>query len=76
VLNYYLYLLDVDVECHYKPLPLDECIKKINHARQRLRDVVANAREHMTQYEVQLATAIVEHRHPYFCEGNDHDPVE
>jgi hypothetical protein len=53
-----------------------EFIKQINQARQRLKDVVANAKEHRTQYEVQLATAIVEHKHPQFCEGTDHDPAE
>jgi hypothetical protein len=41
-----------------------------------LKDVVENAEEHRTQLEVQLETAIVEHKHPHFCEGNDHDPVE
>jgi hypothetical protein len=41
-----------------------------------LKDVVANAKEHRTQYEVQLATVIVEHKHPHFFEGNDHDPME
>jgi hypothetical protein len=29
-----------------------------------------------TQYKVELATVIVEHKHPNLCEGNDHDPVE
>jgi hypothetical protein len=36
----------------------------------------AKAKEHRTQYEVQLATVIVEHKHPHCCEENDHDPVE
>jgi hypothetical protein len=30
----------------------------------------------MTQYEAQLATAIVEQKYPHLCEGNDHDPLE
>jgi hypothetical protein len=55
------------VDCHDKPLPLDECITQINQARQRLKDVVANTKEHMTQYEVQLATTIVEHKHPHLA---------
>jgi hypothetical protein len=55
---------------------LDKCVKQINQARKRLKDVVANAKEHMTQYKVKLATLIVEHNHPHFCEGNDHVLVE
>jgi hypothetical protein len=46
VLNFYLLLSDIEVDCHHnKPLPLDECIKQINQARQMLKDVVANAKD-------------------------------
>jgi hypothetical protein len=76
VLNYYLSLSDVEVDAHGKPLSLEECIKKINQARQKLKDMVANAKEHRTQFEVELETAIVEHNHPYLCEGNEHVPVD
>jgi hypothetical protein len=75
MLNYYLSLLDVEVDCHDKALPLEECIKQINQVRQRLKYVVANAKEQITQYEVLLVTAITEHKQPRFCEGNDHDSV-
>jgi hypothetical protein len=76
VLNYYLSLSDVEVDAHDKPLPMEECIKQINQARQKLKDVVANAKEHRTQFEMELATAIVEHKHPYLCDGNEYDPVD
>jgi hypothetical protein len=76
VLNVYLSLSDLEVDCQEKPLLLDECITQINQARQRLKDVVANVKTHMTQNEVQLATVFVEHKHPHFCEGNDHDSVK
>jgi hypothetical protein len=76
LLNYYLSLSDVDVDAHDKPIPVEECIKQINQARQKLKDVVANAKEHRTQFEVELATVIVEHKHPYLCDGTDHDPVD
>jgi hypothetical protein len=69
VLNYYLSLSDVEVDAHDKPLSLEECIKQINQARKNLKDVVANAKEHRTQFEVELATYIVEHNHPHLCEG-------
>jgi hypothetical protein len=65
VLNYYFSLSDVEADAHDKPLPVEECIKQINQARQKLKDVVANAKEHRTKFEVELATAIVEHKHPH-----------
>jgi hypothetical protein len=52
VLNYYLSLSDVEADAHDKPLPVEECIKQINQARQTLKDVVANTKEHVTQLEV------------------------
>jgi hypothetical protein len=76
VLNYYLSLSDVEVDAHNKPLSLEECIKQINQARQKLKDVVANAKEHRTQFEVELATAIMEHKHPYVCDRDEYDPVD
>jgi hypothetical protein len=76
VLNYYLSLSDVEVDAHNKPLSLKECIKQTNQARQKLKDVVANAKEHRTQFEVELATAIVEHNNPHLREGTEHDPVD
>jgi hypothetical protein len=76
VLNCYLSLFDVEADAHDKPLPVEECIKQINQARKNLKDVVANAKEHRTQLEVELANAIVEHKHPYLCDGNEYDPVD
>jgi hypothetical protein len=38
--------------------------------------VGANSKEHRTQFEVELETAIVEHNHPYLCDGNEYDPVD
>jgi hypothetical protein len=55
---------------------VEECIKKINQAKQKLKYVVTNAKEHRTQFEVELATAIVKHKHPYLCDGNEYDPVD
>jgi hypothetical protein len=75
VLNYYLSLWDVEADIHDKPVPVEECIKQ-NQARQKLKDVVANAKEHRTQFEVELATMIVEHNHPYLCDGNEYDLVD
>jgi hypothetical protein len=38
--------------------------------------VVANAKEHRRQYEVQMAQAIVEKRNPRYKEGEIFDTVE
>jgi hypothetical protein len=37
---------------------------------------VANTKEDRTQFEVELATAIVEHEHPHLCDWNEYDPVD
>jgi hypothetical protein len=44
VLNYYLSLSDVEADAHDKPLLMEECIKQINQARQKLKDMVANVK--------------------------------
>jgi hypothetical protein len=76
VLNFYLSRADVDREVHDKPLSIQECIKQLNFSRQKLKDVVASAREYRGQYEVEIAEAIVEKRNPRFKEGEIFDPVE
>jgi hypothetical protein len=45
VLNFYLSKSDVDRDAHDKPLSIKECIKQLNFSRQKLKDVVANAKE-------------------------------
>jgi hypothetical protein len=45
VLNFYLSRADVDREAHDKPLSIQECIKQLNFSRQKLKDVVANAKQ-------------------------------
>jgi hypothetical protein len=48
----------------------------LNFSRQKLKDVVANAKEHRGQYKVQVAQEIVEKRNPGYREGEIFDPVE
>jgi hypothetical protein len=76
VLNYYLSRADVDREVHDKPLSISECIKQLNFSRQKLKDVVANAKEYRGQYEAEIAEAIVEKRNPRFKDGDIFDPVD
>jgi hypothetical protein len=76
VLNYYLSRADVDREVHDKTLSIRECIKQLNFLRQKLKDVVANAKEYRGQYEAEIAEAIVEKGNPRLKEGEIFDPVE
>jgi hypothetical protein len=76
VLNFYLMKSDVDKEAHDCALPVQECNWQLNFSRQKLKDVVANAKEHRGKYEVQVAQAIVEKRKPRYKEGEIFDPAE
>jgi hypothetical protein len=76
VLNFYLMKSDVDKEAHDFALSVQECIRQLNFSRQKLKDVVANVKEHRGQYEVQLTHAILEKRNPGYKEGEILDPVE
>jgi hypothetical protein len=71
VLNYYLSIADVDREVHDKTLSIRECIKQLNFSRQKLKDVVANAKEYRGHYEAEIAEAMVG-----FKEGQIFHPVE
>jgi hypothetical protein len=55
ILNFYLMKSDVDKEAHDCVLSVQECIRQLNFSRQKLKDVVANAKEHRGQYEVEVA---------------------
>jgi hypothetical protein len=76
VLNFYLMKSDVDKEAHDCALLVQECIRQLNFIRQKLTDVVANAKEHRRQYEVQAAQVIVEKMNPRYKQGEIFDPVE
>jgi hypothetical protein len=69
VLNCYLMKSDVDKEAHECALSVQECIRQLNFSRKKLKDAVANAKEHRGQYEVQVVQAIVEKRNPGYKEG-------
>jgi hypothetical protein len=76
LLNFYLTKSDVDKEAHDCALPIQECIRQLNFARQKFKDVVANGKGHRGKYEVQVAQAVVEKRNPRYKEGGVFDPVE
>jgi hypothetical protein len=68
LLDYYYELSGVGAEFNI-PLTVRECIHQINNARSKLKDVVNNAVELRTQFEVDLAMAVVEHKMPEFRSG-------
>jgi hypothetical protein len=67
---------DVDKEARDCALPVQECIRQVNFSQKKLKDVVANAKEHRGKYERQVAEAILEKRNPRYKEGEIFDPVE
>jgi hypothetical protein len=67
-LDYYYDLSGVGADFDIS-LTIRECIHQINNARSKLKDVVNNATELRTQFEVDLAMAVVEHKRPEFRSG-------
>jgi hypothetical protein len=68
LLDYYYELSGVGAEFDIF-LTVRECIHQINNARSKLKDVVNNAVDLRTQFEVDLAMAVVEHKMPEFRSG-------
>jgi hypothetical protein len=68
LLDYYRELSDVEAEFEIS-LTIRECIHQIINARSKLKDVVNNSMDLCTQFEVDLAMAVVEHKIPEFCSG-------
>jgi hypothetical protein len=67
-MDYYHELSGVGAEFDIS-LTFRECIHQINNARSKLKDVVNNAVDLCTQFEVDLAMAVVEHKRPEFLSG-------
>jgi hypothetical protein len=67
-LEYYYDLSGVGAEFDIS-LTVRECIHQINSARSKLKYVVNTAIELRTQFEVDLAMAVVEHKRPEFRSG-------
>jgi hypothetical protein len=68
LLDYYYDLSGVGAEFDIS-LTVRECIHQINNARSKLKDAVNTAIELRTQFEVDLAMAVVEHKMPEFRSG-------
>jgi hypothetical protein len=68
MLNYYLARSNVDVEGFDKILPLSDCHRQAKNARAKLKDIVTDAKENGTSYELEVAIARVHKRHPELCD--------
>jgi hypothetical protein len=68
LLDYYRELFDVEAEFDIY-LTIRKCIHQINNARSKLKDVVNNAMDLRTQFEVDLAMAVVEQKMTEFRSG-------
>jgi hypothetical protein len=67
-MDYYYELSGVRAEFDIY-LTVRECIHQINNARSKLKDVVNNSVDLRTQFEIDLAMAVVEHKRPEFRSG-------
>jgi hypothetical protein len=50
---------DMEKGARDRALTVQECIRQLNILREKIKDVVANTKEHRGQYEVKVAEVIV-----------------
>jgi hypothetical protein len=54
------------VELFDTTLPMSDCHHQAKHTRAKLKDVVTDAKDNGTAYELEIASSRVHKRHPYF----------
>jgi hypothetical protein len=59
----------VEISVFDHNLPINDCIHQINNAREKLKDVITQATQLRSEFEVDLATAVIEHKHERFRTG-------
>jgi hypothetical protein len=64
VLNYYLTRSNVDMEAFDKTLLLSECHRQSQKIRAKLKDMITDAKDNGTAYEMEVVIARVHKRHP------------
>jgi hypothetical protein len=57
-------------------LPINDCIHQIKNARAKLKDVIPQATQLRSEFELDLATAVIEHKHERFRTGEEYDAVK
>jgi hypothetical protein len=71
ILNYYLAHSDVKVECFDKTLTIRECCSEMRNARSRFKDILRYSKSNGTLYELEVAAARVERKHPLLTAENE-----
>jgi hypothetical protein len=70
VVNYYRARSNVDKESFDITMTLTACIHQLNNARRQLKDVLKEAANNGSFYEVEVANARVEKKFPHLTEDN------
>jgi hypothetical protein len=55
---------DVEASSFDRTLPHEECLHQINNARAKLKDIIKQAKQLRYEFEVDLATLLIKHKHP------------
>jgi hypothetical protein len=71
ILNYYLAHSDMEVECFDKTLTIREFISEMRNALARFKDILRDAKSNGTLYELEVASARVERKHPLLTADNE-----
>jgi transposase-like protein len=65
--------LDVEISAFYHILCIKAWIYQINNAISKLNDVIKQVTQLRSEFEVDLATAVIENKHTRFRQGEDYD---
>jgi hypothetical protein len=76
LLNYYVSKSDVEISVFYHNLPINDCIHQIKNARSKLKDAIKQVTQLRSEFEVHLATAVIEHKHERSRTGEEYDVEE
>jgi hypothetical protein len=71
IVNYYLAHSYVEVECFDKTLTIRECFSEMRNARARFKDILRDAKSNGILYELEVAAARVERKHPILTAYNE-----
>jgi hypothetical protein len=76
LLYYLVSKSDVEIRIFDHNLPINDCIHQINNARAKLKDIITQATQLWSEFKVDLATAVIEHKHEHYCTGEEYDAAE
>jgi hypothetical protein len=70
---YYISNSDVEISVFNHNLPINDCIHQINNARAKLKDVITQVTQLRYEFEVDLTTAVIKHKHEWFRTGEEYN---